>query len=138
MHGFSARQRVRAAFGQFEFGEIEHLDIGEYEDPSQAFDQYYVFRVRRRQDVIRWQSRRDAGPVEGRMRKLVLRGADGASYQVEAACVAKQPLGEGRFEYVFEAQLPPAIAQSARERHGVDGLAAALLLDALRTVDGDE
>jgi len=137
MHGFSAREQVRAAFGQFEFGEIEHLDIGEYEDPSQAFDQYYVFRVRRRQDVIRWQSRLDAGAVEGRMRPLLLRSPDGASYRVQAACVAKQRLDDGLIEYVFEAQLPPSIAQPARERHGVDGLAAALLLDAVNTTDDD-
>jgi hypothetical protein len=50
---------------------------------------------------------------------------------VEAACVSRRTLDDGRIEYVFEAQLPPEITAPARERHGVDSLAAALLLDAV-------
>jgi hypothetical protein len=131
MHGFGARHGVEASFGDVEFGVVEALDIGEYEDPAQAFDQYYVFRVRRRQDVVRWQSAVDAPEIEGRLQQVVLHCPEGATYQAEAACVNQRKLDNGRFEYVFEAQLPPEITAPARERHGVDSLAAALLLDAV-------
>jgi hypothetical protein len=138
MHQFLARQGVEASFGHIEFGPVEALDIGEYEDPSQFGETYYVFRIQRRQDVIRWQSGVDVQRLPGRLSQLRLRSPDGATYQVEAVCTAKQALPSGGFEYVFEAQLPPAVTARAQERHGVDSLAAALLLDALRETDSDD
>jgi hypothetical protein len=138
VHRFSTRQGVEASFDHIEFGQVEALDIGEYEDPSQLGETYYVFRIQRRQDVIRWQSGVDAPQLPGRLSQLTLHSSDGATYRVEAVCVTRQALPSGGFEYVFEAQLPPAVTAPAQERHGVDSLAAALLLDALRETDGRE
>ena len=131
MHGFAARKQVQARFGELEFGLVESLDIGEYYDPDQLGLQFYVFPIDRRHDVIRWQSGVDGGELVGQLAPLLLRSHEGSAYRVEAVCVSKQPLQHGGFEYVFEAQLPAEVTAPARERHGVDSLAAALLLDAL-------
>jgi hypothetical protein len=128
---FLARRGVEALFGKVEFGPVEGLDIGEYEDPSQFGETYYVFRIQRRQDVIRWRTAVDAKELEGKLDRLRLSSPDGASYEVEAVCTAKRVVSADRFEYVFEAQLPPVVVAPAQQRHGVDSLAAALLLDAL-------
>ena len=136
MFRFDARSRVRARFGEIDFGVVRELDIGEYEDPTQMGEQFYVFRVQRRHDVIRWQSDVDAASIRGRIAVLVLRDDEGAEYRVEAACIELQQLGSAHFRYVFEAQLPPTLTASACERHGVDDLAAALLLDAVRDDEG--
>ena len=135
MFRFASRSRVRAHFGEFDFGVVEELDVGQYEDPTQMGEQFYVFRVQRRQDVIRWQSSVDATSVQGHIAVLVLRDDQGAEYRVEAACTEHRRLDAERFQYVFEAQLPPTLTARARERHGVDDLAAALLLDAVRGED---
>lgn len=132
---FAPRSAVRARFGAVDFGVVEDLDVGQYEDPTQMGEQFYVFRIQRRQDVIRWQSEVDAPSVPGRIAELSLRDDEGAEYRVEAACVERRALGATRFQYVFEAQLPATLTASARERHGVDDLAAALLLDAMRKHD---
>ena len=135
MSGFAARRGVEARFGEIEFGVVEQLDIGEYADPTQFELQYYVFSQQARQDVVRYQSPVEAGPLVGKVADLLLTH-EGASYRVEAVCVAQQAASAGLVEYVFEAQLQPEIVAPARERHGVDNLAAALLLDALDR--GDE
>jgi len=137
MFRFTSRDRVRARFGEVDFGVVEALDVGEYEDPTQMGEQFYVFRVQRRQDVIRWQSAVDAASVRGHIAVLVLRDDEGAEYRAEAACTERRQVGAARYEYVFEAQLPATLTASARERHDVDDLAAALLLDAVRKGDGD-
>jgi len=135
---FTSRSRVRARFGEVDFGVVEELDVGEYEDPTQLGEQFYVFRVQRRQDVIRWQSDVNAASIRGRIAVLVLRDDEGAEYRVEAACTEHRQLEAAHFQYVFEAQLPPTLTASARERHGVHDLAAALLLDAVREDDGSD
>jgi hypothetical protein len=131
---FAARQGVEARFGTIEFGVVEQLDIGEYADPTQFELQYYVFSQQARQDVVRYRTPVDAGPLVGKMADLLLTH-EGAAYRVEAVCVAQQAVSEGLIEYVFEAQLRPEVAAPAQERHGVDNLAAALLLDALDRSD---
>jgi hypothetical protein len=136
MFRFDARSRVRASFGEVEFGVVQELDVGEYEDPTQMGEQFYIFRVQRRHDVIRWQSDVDATAIRGHIAVLVLRDDEGAEYRVEAACTEHRKLEAALFQYVFEAQLPPTLTAAARERHGVNDLAAALLLDAVR--DDDE
>ena len=83
---------------------------------------------------MRYQSPIDAGPLVGRVADLRLTH-EGASYRVEALCVSQQVGSAGLVEYVFEAQLQPEIIAPAQERHGVDNLAAALLLDALGRSD---
>jgi len=135
---FTSRHGVRARFGQVEFGVVKELDVGQYEDPTQMGEQFYVFRVQRRQDVIRWQSDVEAAGVRGHIAMLVLRDDQGAEYRVEAACTEHRRLDCGRFQYVFEAQVPAMLTPSARERHGVDDLAAALLLDAVRWDEKDD
>ena len=137
-HRFSARGNMIARFGEIEFGVVHDLDIGEYYDPTQLGLQFYVFPVDRRQDVVRYQSVVDAGEVVGRLGRLLLRSQDGASYRVEAVCAAKQELPQGGFEYVFEAQLPSEATAPAQQRHGVESLAAGLLLDALTAPEPDD
>jgi hypothetical protein len=136
VHRFESRANVRACFGEVDFGIVEELDVGEYEDPTQMGEQFYVFRIQRRQDVIRWQSTIDAQSIRGRIAQLTLYDDQGAGYRVEAACTEHRHLASGRYQYVFEAQLPAEITAPARERHGTDDLAAALLLDALAEPDG--
>ena len=135
---FSPRSRVRARFGEVNFGVVEDLDVGEYEDPTQMGEQFYVFRVQRRQDVIRWQSGINADSIQGHIAELSLRDDEGAAYRVEAVCTEHRRLDATRFQYVFEAQLPATTTAPARERHGVDDLAAALLLDAVREREGSD
>ena len=137
VHRFSARENVTATFGKIEFGVVQSLDIGEYYDPTQLGLQFYVFPVDRRQEVVRYQSRVDAGEVVGKLGRLLLQSQDGATYRVEAVCMSKQALPQGGFEYVFEAQLPSEATAPAQHRHGVQSLAAALLLDALGESETD-
>ena len=134
MSGFRARKGVEARFGSIDFGVVEQLDIGEYADPTQFELQYYVFSHQARQDIVRYQTPVDVGPLVGKVAQLLL-SHEGASYRVEAVCAAQQAGSAGLTAYVFEAQLQPQITAPAQERHGVDNLAAALLLDALDRTD---
>ncbi|MBN1606668.1 MAG: hypothetical protein JW940_08540 [Polyangiaceae bacterium] len=127
---FLARLGVLARFGSTDFGEVSRLDVGEYNDPDQFGAQYYVFSHDVRQGVVRFTSHAAEAPLLGTMAELVLRH-QGAEYRAEAACTEAAPRADGRVAYVFEVQGQPRITASARERHGVDCLATALLLDAL-------
>jgi hypothetical protein len=127
MSGFRARREVTASFGGISLGVAADLDIGSFEDPTQHGDQYYVWQRERRQDVVRFAVAVDARDLLGRVAHLELRAPDGSAYRVEAACVGAE---DGAL--TFEALVDPCITRPAIDRHGVDDLAAALLLDALK------
>ncbi len=127
---FLAREGVLATFDDLDLGVAEALDIGPFADPDQPGLQYYVFSHQARQDVVRFASRCRVAPRTGQLGSLTLQH-DGAHYQVEALCTAVEPREDGRCALCFEAQHPPRVRASARERHGIDDLASALLLDAL-------
>ena len=84
--------------------------------------------------MVRFVAKGQREPVVGALGTLVLE-AEGAEYRVEALCA--DALGhEGHTTaYTFEAQGPSRITECARQRHGVDCLATALLLDALDSDD---
>jgi len=127
---FTARERVSATFGERNLGVVAALDIGPCEDPDQLGLQYYVFSHPGRQDVVRLVSRACLADQVGRLETLTLT-CDGARYRVEALCAEHHALTDGRYAVCFEAQHTAEIRADARERHGVDDLASALLLDAL-------
>jgi hypothetical protein len=115
-------------------GEVWELDVGEYDDPTQLGAQCYTFSTEFRQGVVRFVGPPVARPLAGVLGALVL-SADGAEYRVEAVCTrAEHRPGRG-VAYEFEAQATPETRASARERHGVDCLATALLLDELAEED---
>ena len=129
MTRFVARQGVLARFDGLDLGIVDALDIGPFADLEQPELQYYVFVHQAQQDVIRF-AVGCPPPRVGQLGSLVLEH-EGARYQVEALCTGVEPLASGRCSLRFEAQHPPQVRASARERHGVDDLASALLLDAL-------
>jgi hypothetical protein len=130
MARFRGRLGVLARFESTDLGEVSELDVGEYDDPDQFGAQVYTFTSEVRQGVVRFVSRVVEPPLRGALGALVL-SHEGAEYRAEAACTEASPRAGARMAYVFEVQGEPRITAPARERHGVDCLATALLLDAL-------
>lgn len=79
--------------------------------------------------MVRFQAPGTPRASVGSLAELVL-SHQGAEYRALAVCTLASPAAHGA-AYVFETQEDPRITASARERHGVDCLATALLLDAL-------
>ncbi|MBN2195638.1 MAG: hypothetical protein JW751_22650 [Polyangiaceae bacterium] len=136
MARFTARRGVRAWFCDVALGVVNDLDIGEYHDPDQPPLQYYVYAHGARQDVIRFASGTDLAEWVGRLAPLRL-AHEGAEYRVMAVLVEQSelpdPLPEGpRFSHRFEGDQEAIHVPSARERHGIDDLGAALLLDTMK------
>ncbi|MBN2195318.1 MAG: hypothetical protein JW751_21045 [Polyangiaceae bacterium] len=71
-----------------------------------------------------------APPLQGVLSELVL-SCRGAEYRARAVCVSEREHDSG-VAYCFEVEEAPAIVAPARERHGVECLGTALLLDALQ------
>jgi hypothetical protein len=134
MPRFIHRVGVAARFCDQDFGEVCELDVGEYDDPTQLGAQCYTFSTEFRQDVVRFVGPPVSRPLAGVLGALELR-AEGAEYRVEAVCTRATDRPGSRVAYEFEAQASPQIKASARERHGVDCLGTALLLDELAEED---
>ncbi len=134
MARFLQRHGVRARFCAEDLGEVFELDVGEYDDPTQLGAQCYTFSTELRQGVVRFVGPPPSRPLTGVLGVLEL-SAEGAEYRVEAVCTRAENRGDGAGRYEFEAETPPDIKASARERHGVDCLGTALLLDELARDD---
>lgn len=131
---FFARQGVRARLRsldgvEWDGGVVEELDIGPYADGIEQ--QFYIWSHTESCDAVRFRSK-VAGRAEwvGRLLHLELIH-QGARYAADVLCVEAASDGDGAWRCRFEVQGAPVITAPARERHGVDGLGAALLLDAL-------
>ena len=129
MARFTARRGVRARFDCIDFGVVIDLDVGPFA-LLECDLQYYVFSHPANHDVVRFTARGDFAGIEGRLGQLEL-SHEGARYTVEALCAQVTPHGDRIQRLAFEAQQEPLVRAPARERHGVEDLAAALLLDAL-------
>jgi hypothetical protein len=134
MARFTVRRNVRARFGKTDLGVVTDLDIGEFHDLTEPPEQFYVFCHEIRQEVVRFVAGGPSQSIVGALRTLVL-NAEGAEYRVEALCSGASPHAHELTAYTFEAQGTAQVRECARQRHGVDCLATALLLDALRRDD---
>jgi hypothetical protein len=67
----------------------------------------------------------------GRLGELFLRGLYGAHYSIQACFTGCEKQEAGGFRHTFESQGDAEVRAPAIQRHGVGGVAAALLLDAL-------
>jgi len=131
MTRFVGGEGVEARFGSADFGEVADLDIGQFADPTEFGAQCYVFSHDVLKDLVRFVARRGPASLSGSLAELVLL-SQGAEYRATAVCVSEESLPDGRVAFGFEVEHRARITVSARARHGVDCLAAALLLDALR------
>ena len=113
---------------------VRELDVGEYDDPTQLGAQCYTFSTEFRQGIVRFVGPPPSRALAGVLGVLEL-SAEGAEYRVEAVCTRAEDRAGSGGVYEFEAQAPPQIKASARERHGVDCLGTALLLDELAKED---
>ena len=134
MARFLQRDGVRARFREEDLGVVCELDVGEYDDPTQLGAQCYTFSTELRQGAVRFVGPPVSRPLAGVLGMLEL-SAEGAAYRVEAVCTRAENRADGGGVYEFEAETVPEIKASARERHGVDCLGTALLLDELAKED---
>jgi hypothetical protein len=134
MPRFLQRNGVSARFCEQDLGEVCELDVGEYDDPTQLGVQCYTFSTELRQGVVRFVGPPVSRPLAGVLGVLEL-SAEGAEYRVEAVCTRAENRADAGVRYEFEAQARPEVKASARERHGVDCLGTALLLDELAKDD---
>lgn len=131
MSRFRPRGTVTAFFAKTALGQVEDVDVGQYEAPDEAEFQYYVFTVTARQEIVSFTRSTPLALRPGQLGELQLEDLYGARYRAEATftgCEKREPCG---WRCVFESQTDPEIREPAIERHGVGSLAAALLLDAL-------
>ena len=131
MTRFLAREGVEARFGGADFGEVTDLDVGQYADPTDFGAQYYVFNHDVLKDAVRFVACRPASPLQGTLDDLVL-SCQGAEYRARAVCVSEAARPGERMAYCFEVEERLEVIAPARERHGVECLGTALLLDAIR------
>jgi len=146
MFRFQARTGVAAWFAEVALGHVDEVDIGEYHAPEEPELQCYVYTHAMRRDVVRLASSVDLSKLLGRLGPLRLWYL-GAEYRVDAV-LTEQRRAEDRsdptdtaplavFRQRFEAAGQAVHVPTAQERHGIDHLAGALLLDALRKRPGD-
>jgi hypothetical protein len=131
MSSFRLQGAVSATFAGAALGRVRNLDVGTYEAPDEGEFQFYVFTVAARRDIVHFDL--DA-PLEipyGRLGELFLCDLYGAHYRIKACFTGCEKLETGGFRHAFESQGDAEIRAPATQRHGVGGLAAALLLDAL-------
>jgi hypothetical protein len=136
MTRFVVRDGVEARFGSAELGEVTDLDVGQFADPTDFGAQYYVFSHDVLKDLVRFVARPGPSSLANTLAELVL-SSQGAEYRASAVCVSEDPRADGRVAFGFEVEHRAQVTASARDRHGVDCLATALLLDALRPEDQD-
>ncbi|HOU94593.1 MAG TPA: hypothetical protein PLU22_26260 [Polyangiaceae bacterium] len=146
MFRFQARRGVTAWFAEVALGTVDEVDIGEYHAPDEPELQCYVYTHAARRDVVRIVSCVDLARLLGRLARLRL-WHQGAEYRVDAVLTEQRRADAGAdptpaplpalFRQRFEAEGQAVHVPTAQERHGIDHLAGALLLDALRRRPGD-
>lgn len=131
MSVFRLQGAVTATFAGAALGRVRNLDIGTYEAPEEAEFQFYVFTVAARRDIVQFDLEAPLAIPFGRLGELFLRDLYGAHYRTQACFTGCAKLESG-FHHTFESQADAEIRAPATQRHSVGGVAAALLLDALK------
>jgi len=131
MSAFRLQGAVTATFAGTALGQVRHLDVGTYEAPDEGEFQFYVFTVAARRDIVAFDRDTPLAIPLGRLGELFLRDLYGAHYRTQACFTSCERQKAGGFRHTFEAQGDAEIRAPATQRHGVGGVAAALLLDAL-------
>jgi hypothetical protein len=122
---------VTATFAGVDLGQVRNLDVGSYEAPDEEVFQFYVFTMAARRDIVRFDLEAPLEIPFGRLGELFLRDLYGAHYSIQACFTGCEKQEAGGFRHIFESQGDAEIRAPAIQRHGVGGVAAALLLDAL-------
>jgi hypothetical protein len=131
MNAFRLQSAVTATFADAALGRVRNLDVGSYEAPDEEVLQFYVFTVAARRDIVRFDLDTPLAIPFGRLGELLLCDLYGAHYRIQACFTDCQEQEPGGFRHTFESQGDAEIRAPATQRHGVGGVAAALLLDAL-------
>lgn len=131
MSAFRLQGAVTASFAGVALGRVRNLDVGTYEAPDEAEFQFYVFTMAARRDIVHFDLEAPLEIPFGRLGELFLCDLYGAHYRTQACFTGCEPQEAGGFRHSFESQGDVEIRRPATQRHGVGGLAAALLLDAL-------
>ena len=135
---FLPRRGVRAAFklpkDALEFGVVDSLTIENGSDVPCMGNTLYV--CEEELDSIAFDVLGDVSRIEAGTRGRLELSHEGAAYRAAVVCSDVRGVpGQGGWRYTFDALERPQILAPARERFGVEGLGAALLLDALERLD---
>lgn len=132
---FLPRQGVRARFDDVDLEQVDELGFDNSRDVPHMGNSLYV--CLQEHDVIRFVGAAAPTIAAGQRGELALTHR-GAAYRVTAVCAEAGPAPEDRdreagerWSFVFDALERPRLTAPAKERFGVQGLGAALLLDAL-------
>lgn len=131
MSSFCLQGAVTATFAGAALGRVRNLDVGTYEAPEEGEFQFYVFTVAARRDIVQFDLDAPLAIPFGRLGELFLRDLYGAHYRIQACFAGCQKQETGGFRHTFESQGDAEVRAPAIQRHRVEGVAAALLLDAL-------
>jgi hypothetical protein len=133
MSVFRLEGAVTASFAGTDLGRVANLDIGTYEAPDEGEFQFYVFTMAVRRDIVHFDLNAPLNIPFGRLGELSLCDLYGARYRTQACFTGCEEQEAGGFRHTFESQGDAEIRAPATQRHGVGGVAAALLLDALKS-----
>jgi hypothetical protein len=123
---------VTASFAGTDLGRVANVDIGTYEAPDEGEFQFYVFTMPVRRDIVHFDLEAPLEIPFGRLGELFLRDLYGAHYRTQACFTGCERQEAGGIRHTFESQGDAEVRAPASQRHGVGGVAAALLLDALK------